>query len=269
MYIARQHLRSDRFAYNFIYSSCLGNESTSIIVGSNRYSVRFRFLLQRERTTGNMNTGWTLIYNSTSQVSLTASTPMPGTWTVQFSAMSACGLQVIAQSSIQVYYGFSSNIHSDSVATTAIPGGTNYVMVHPTNLNGGTAEYAQIWGQNYQLIASMSLKWRSGCSYNYYSQSFKCPGPFFAVTITGFDEKGYMYQRIGISQCPGASPQTTSNASMAYSGAHLSFRYADDNGNANVNNDDNYSNATTHSTVHNSWSYVQSSKHCLRYRLRN
>ena len=128
---------------------------------------------------------------------------IPGTWTAVVQANGGCNIQVRVQSNIQLYYGFSLNIHNDFPFKEPISanGYHNYMLAHMTNVPKGTLEYMNMFNINGSLVGSALFSKRGNCSYEYLSQSITCPNVPFGVVVSGYDELGFLYNRIRVAYC--------------------------------------------------------------------
>jgi uncharacterized protein YegL len=125
--------------------------------------------------------------------------PIPGT-------TSACGFQIRIQSTLQLYYGFTQNIHNDFPKKEPSAGQNqyNYMVGHVSGLPAsGTLEYAQFHNlvSNYTFAGALTMKRRSGCGFEFYSSPFLCNAPAFLMAASGYDEQNYLYTRLRIAVC--------------------------------------------------------------------
>ena len=142
-----------------------------------------------------------------------------GLWRIDVTGTGTCGIQARIQSEIQVFYGFTTNLHSDEPETYAnLASDQNRVIAHTTGLEpinpesinqiDGNLDYAFMY-VNRTLIRTATFSQRArSCAYRSVSQTFKCPQYGTSQTLTempirfsGIDQFGNLFERIGTPYC--------------------------------------------------------------------
>jgi len=140
-----------------------------------------------------------------------------GLWLLQISGQGTCGYEASIQSDIQVFYGFTSDIHSDQPRTYAdLNSQKNRIMAHVTGLSSvsfnddgidGNLNYAMMY-ENETLASTATFQRRALCAYHAVSQEFGCPPAAsqgivteVPTVFTGIDQYGNLFERIVFPYC--------------------------------------------------------------------
>ncbi|CAJ0959371.1 unnamed protein product, partial [Mesorhabditis belari] len=140
-----------------------------------------------------------------------------GFWKVAVQASNgSCAIQARVQSTIQLYFGFVQDTHSDYPMLYANSNASNnYFAVGATGLNmfpddrhpsnEGRLNYIYT-GSNESAFDALTVEDRASCSYQYLSQNFSCQrrGAYyqqFFVRFSGLDQYGHTFDRLISAYC--------------------------------------------------------------------
>jgi hypothetical protein len=133
-----------------------------------------------------------------------------GMWSavvISDSSSSYCACQVRGQSQLDLYFGFTQDLHSDTVLYSPMAYGDNYLISHVTSISGsGSVDYVEFFNQpNEVMVEAMPMNQRIHCAYDTISEPFVCPSNQFTFAVIGRDDQGYTWKRLATAQCQGSA----------------------------------------------------------------
>jgi hypothetical protein len=128
-----------------------------------------------------------------------------------------CEVQIRGSTTLQLFAAYTqanpddSGQHRDDGYYNAVANVNNNLFLgYVMGLSGiGQINYVEMIGYTTGTTILSPLYRRSNCSYPYYSGTFTCPDTSFFIAVTGFDEFGVTFRRIGFGFCVGDRPSTT------------------------------------------------------------
>ncbi|KAK0405534.1 hypothetical protein QR680_018044 [Steinernema hermaphroditum] len=141
----------------------------------------------------------------------------PGIYVISINSPSAstCLVQVRGQHGVQVWLGFvygeSNPEHQDDPQYGPAYGVENTLVAHKDPLSGHLISM-ELYSTRSRQVHISPLYPRFGCSFEYYSDPFKCIDSAFVVVINGYDADGQNFRRESLFECPqrGSVVPTTS-----------------------------------------------------------
>uniref|UniRef100_A0AC35U6M0 EGF-like domain-containing protein n=1 Tax=Rhabditophanes sp. KR3021 TaxID=114890 RepID=A0AC35U6M0_9BILA len=166
----------------------------------------------------------------------------PGIWTVRLAGTGKCYFKGRIQSNIQVYYGFSTDVHSDVAGPYAnLDSTNNRFIATTTGLNAmnyenfinkvdGNLNYAFMYKVNETstipaaLLTPLTFQKRERCAYKTVSQAFSCPdkgtslaSAQYIVKFSGIDQFGNLFERFTTAACYKYA-KSCANGGFSYNG---------------------------------------------------
>ena len=134
---------------------------------------------------------------------------MKGTWSIAYSASTACLYIAMGTTNVTISAGFVSGqlknaIHMDTPAKSIIENVPSYFVAHANTLPcPGQIQTLNIY-ENANLIWATSAKTRYNCGYEKYFGMITCSQlAAYYYKIYGIDEHGYQFQRTDTLNCVG------------------------------------------------------------------
>uniref|UniRef100_A0A914X133 Uncharacterized protein n=1 Tax=Plectus sambesii TaxID=2011161 RepID=A0A914X133_9BILA len=143
---------------------------------------------------------------------------LAGIYTIAVSSQApTCIVQVRGSSPLQMFVGYTQATsgngqnQDDSYYSPIANVNTNLLLVHMngiTNHRIARLTYVEMVSPRANLSVSPIMP-RANCSYEYYSNTFKCPDTAFLVAVHGTDEFGQNFRRFVITFCVTSRPTTS------------------------------------------------------------
>jgi hypothetical protein len=152
----------------------------------------------------------------------------PGFWSVNVKTYTgACAVQITTQSAIQVYPGYTRNIHDDFGYVAPLSGNlSNYIIAHASGVssfggdNAGKLQYAHMYSSNtdqtMMQVEKLYPRDINTCKHQFVSDPFTCPSLLYQTMFTGVDRFGYAFQRINPTLCYNEANMTCANGGVFY-----------------------------------------------------
>uniref|UniRef100_A0AC34GVG1 C-type lectin n=1 Tax=Panagrolaimus sp. ES5 TaxID=591445 RepID=A0AC34GVG1_9BILA len=152
----------------------------------------------------------------------------PGYWKVNVKTYTgACAMTITTQSAIQVYPGYTRNIHDDFGYVAPLSGNlSNYIIAHATGVssfggdNAGSLQYAHMYSSNkaqtMMQVEKLYPRDLETCKHQFVSDAFTCPSLLYQTMFTGVDRFGYAFQRINPTLCYNEANMTCANGGVFY-----------------------------------------------------